>query len=207
MIRAVVPFLALIALVGCSSVPERLPTLPAEQAWSLRKASLTGLARWVVSGRIAVRNENESWHANILWTQDPERYAISVIAPLGGGTFQLEGDSKGVQLRTPEDGNFFAENPDALVFDVVGLPIPVSGMRYWVMGVPQPGVAMEYDLDPWGRLRQLRQSTWQVDFLRYSENGEWELPDKVFMKNNQFEVRLVISEWSLDGVTTAERVH
>ncbi len=205
MTRAVVTLLILISAIGCSSVPERPPTLPAEQAWSLRKANLAGLDRWVASGRIAVRNEDESWHANIHWTQDPDRYAISVIAPLGGGTFKLEGNSGGVQLRTPEDGYFVADNPDALVRDVVGLRIPVSGMRYWVLGVPQPGVSMEYDLDPWGRLKQLRQSAWRVDFLRYRENGEWELPDKVFMRNDQFEVRLVISEWSFGTVTTAVR--
>lgn len=203
MTRAAV-LLAVLVLAGCSTAPERPPpTMPAEQAWALRQSSLKAVDRWVVNGRIAVRVDNESWHANILWSQAPERYAISVIAPLGGGTFQLEGDRSRVYLRTPDDGVFVADNPDALMLEVLGLQIPVSGMRYWVLGVPQPGTAGDYDLDPWGRLKQLRQSAWQVDFLRYRNSGGRELPDKVFMKNERFEVRLVISEWSFDTESTA----
>lgn len=157
----------------------------------------------MVSGRIAVRDGNESWHANILWEQTPERYAISVIAPLGGGTFQLEGDRRRVVLRTPEDGVYVAGDPDSLMAEVLGLQIPVSGMRYWILGIPHPGAATEYDLDPWGRLKMLRQSKWVVDFLRYRESGEHELPDKVFMRNDRFEVRLVVSEWSMETRSSA----
>lgn len=203
MIRTAATVAVLIAMAGCSSLPERIPIMPAEQAWSLRQSSLKELDRWVVSGRIAVRAENESWHASIHWTQTPQHYAISVIAPLGGGTFQLQGDQGGVYLRTPEDGYFVADSPDELMREVLGVRIPVSGMRYWVLGVPQPEFSVEYDLDPLGRLKQLRQAAWEVDFLRYRDSGEWELPDKVFMRHRQYEVRLVISEWTLGAVSTA----
>ena len=192
--------LLLVLLAGCAAAPLPPPTMPAEQAWLQRETELRLLESWTLSGRLAISNGDEAWNASLYWSQHPEGYEISVVAPLGGGSLQLRGGAEGVVLQTSDDGLYQAQDPDALILEVLGLQIPVSGLRYWVLGMPQSGVARTISLDPWGRLAELQQADWRVEFLRYRETNGGSLPDKLFMRNEHFEVRLVISDWEFPAL-------
>lgn len=186
---------ALAVLAGCATAPLPPPSRAPEQAWRQREAALQSLDTWTLSGRLVISSENEAWNANLYWSQRADGYEVSVIAPLGGGSLQLRGSSEGVVLRTSDDALYLAQDPEALIQEVLGLQIPVSGLRYWVLGIPKPGLAQQHRLDPWGRLEELQQERWQVEFLRYRETPNGHLPDKLYMRNEHFEVRLVISDW------------
>lgn len=187
----------LVLLAGCAATPPPAPSLLPEHAWLQRETRLRQLETWTLSGRLAISTEAEAWNASLHWSQRPDGYEVSVIAPLGGGSLQLRGNAEGVVLQTADQGLYLAQNPDALMRDVLGLQIPVSGLRFWVLGIPQPGVMQERRIDDWGRLVELRQAQWRVEFLRYRETPGGSLPDKLFMRNDQFEVRLVISDWEI----------
>lgn len=195
----------LLLLVGCATAPPPKPSEPPEIVWQRHRARLHTVDTWNLSGRLAISKDNEAWNVSLHWTQRPDRYEMSVIAPLGGGSARLRGSANGVVLQTSDDGYYLAQDPDALMEQVLGLQIPVTGLRYWVLGLPQPGVTQEHRLDDWGRLAELQQSGWQVRFLRYRETPNGSLPDKLFMHNPQFEVRLVISDWEFPRHAVAKQ--
>lgn len=186
-----------VLLAGCAATPERKPVMPAAQAWRLRRHELGALQTWTLSGRIAIQTPSEAWNASIYWSQTPARYRISVVGPLGSGSFRLDGDALGVVLQTPKDGAFSARDPDTLMEDVLGLRMPVSGLRYWILGLPAPGSTPRSVLDAYGRLSHLRQDGWQIDYRRYRQVHGLDLPDKVFLSNDHYDLRLVVSEWVL----------
>lgn len=197
-VRAGVIGLLVLGVAGCASLPpDPAAARLAEAAWVRHEARLRDLDRWEMSGRIAVSSAEEAWNAELYWSQAPEGYTIAVVAPLGGGAFRLHGDADNVRLETPDEALYEADSPEALMGEVLGLEMPVAGLRYWVLGVPRPGVPQQYELDGSGRLRKLEQESWRVEYLRYRDLGGWSLPEKLYMRNARFELRLVISDWRL----------
>ena len=194
MIRLVTVLLVLL-LAACSPLPPRpLSDTTPEQSWQLRQQQLRQLTHWQLSGRLAVQNDHEAWHMSLNWQQRQERYDINIIAPLGQGAMQLHGDAVAVTLLTDEGEALHSSDPDLLLYQQLGWKVPVSALRYWVLGLPAPGKSTQ-QLDDHGRLVHLTQAGWEIALLDYQPLHGVELPRKVFIDNHLARVRLVISRW------------
>ncbi len=183
-------------LAGCAVTPPRQPATSREQAWEERQSQLTPLHFWQLTGRIAIQTGDEGWNATFIWRQENDKYRMQLIAPLGQGSLQLEGDNQQVELHTSEGKSAVSTDPDTLILTELGWRVPVSALRYWVLGLAAPGEA-ETELDAYGRLHYLSQAGWKVEFLDYTMQGTSELPSRLFVTNHQAQVRLVIKRWEL----------
>lgn len=188
-------------LAGCAVEPPRQPASSRELAWQERQASLKPLHLWQLTGRIAIQTGDDGWNATLIWRQAQEQYRIQLVAPLGQGSLQLEGDPQQVELRTSEGNSAVAADPDTLIFNELGWRVPVSALRYWVLGLTAPGEASVV-IDEFGRLNRLKQAGWEVEFLDYMVQGSQELPARLFVTNHQAQVRLVIKRWELGNELT-----
>jgi outer membrane lipoprotein LolB len=189
------PPLLLLLFASCSPTPPRpLPDTSAEQHWQLRQSRLEQLDHWQLSGRLAVQKEHEAWHMSLEWQQLSDRYSLNIIAPLGQGSMQLHGDAQQVMLITDEGESLNARSPELLLYQQLGWRVPVSALRYWVLGLPAPG-KYQPTLDEYGRLSHLQQAGWEIEFIDYRRLQGEEFPRKVFVSNHQASVKLVISEW------------
>jgi outer membrane lipoprotein LolB len=187
--------LLLLLVAACSPVPPRpLPDTSNEQSWQQRRQQLHQLTHWQLSGRLAVQNDHEAWHMSLTWQQRGDRYSLNIIAPLGQGSMQLHGDAVQVTMLTDEGDTISSSNPDLLLYTQLGWKVPVSALRYWVLGLPAPGDHQQH-LDANGRLEHLTQAGWEIAFLDYQPQLGVELPRKVFIDNHLARVRLVISNW------------
>ncbi len=81
------------------------------------------------------------------------------------------------------------------------IQFPVSGLRYWIRGIPAPGGnARLLGWNEQGRLHRLEQDGWRVEMRNYRDVGDYRLPGKVFIKRGEedpVDVRLVIRQWGL----------
>ena len=192
----------LLALCACEALPTQSPqTLATEQSWRARQQTLSALSAWSLSGRIAIQTPAEGWHAALTWEQQGETYAIQLSSPLGQGALLLNGDPAHVTLRTSA-GEDSAQDPETLLERQLGWRLPVSGLRYWVLGLPDPNVPLEHqELDGQGRLTHIRQSGWDIEFRSYAAASRADLPDKLFLNNANaephLEVRMVVENWIL----------
>ncbi|MDA1107105.1 MAG: lipoprotein insertase outer membrane protein LolB [Proteobacteria bacterium] len=200
-----------LAIGACSTLP--VPPTPAadgaaETFWQQRQLALTALQSWTLNGRIAVLTAQQGWHAGVRWMEQDGEYHIHLDAPLGQGAAEISGNRAGVVLRT-SDGEFSAVSAEDLLEQHLGWRLPVSGLRYWVRGLPDTRAPVEGQaLDATGRLMHLRQAGWDIEFKRYAPAGLLELPDKIFLTNNSagtgavigtdtaLEIRLIIERWS-----------
>lgn len=188
-------------LTACAITSDRYPSSGSEQAWLARTQTLSALDSWSLTGRIAIQAEREAWNAAVRWSQQGNQYTINLSAPLGQGVVQVEGDDKLATLRTA-DKQYFAEDGESLLRQRLGWSLPVDGLRYWAVGLPIPLIAaQERQLDELGRLQSLRQSGWNIEFKRYTQVGNVELPDKIFLvkqdANPALDVRLVVQRWEV----------
>ena len=189
--------LGTLILAGCAAQPP-IGVGDRSLLWQERSARLAGLTQWVLRGRIAVQVEREGWTASLQWEQRADDYVLRVSAPLGRGSFELIGSAQGVSLQTADNRLLHADDPEALLQQTLGWQLPVSGLYYWIRGLPDPGAEpVTLQLDEKGRINDLKQNGWQVKYQRYESAGGMELPGKITLENARLKVRLVISDWVL----------
>jgi outer membrane lipoprotein LolB len=200
------PAIGLVVLVlGCAQ-PGLRPTLidGRERAWVSHRAAVEQLHAWSVIGRISLFNESEAWNGTVRWRQDRERYAIRLTGPLGQGGIAVVGDDVQVVLKTSDGTTTTAGRPEVLLSRQLGLPVPVRGLRYWVRGLPEPGAAHDRELDAEGRLARLSQNGWQMEVLSYEPVDGVVLPRKIFLESAEWNLRLVVDQWTLSPTGTAQ---
>jgi outer membrane lipoprotein LolB len=193
--------LAAMALMsGCETVPEAMPGVPAEKAWQQRVEALSGLESWACNGRVGASDGKESFSGSLRWRQTQDAYQIRLSGPLGQGLVEVKGSPQGVALRTSDQNTFVAPTPEALLDQYFGWRLPVTGLRYWIIGLPMPGVPIaEGALDPRGRLVRLEQSGWKIQYLAYRQVQGLDLPSKLVLEHPRLSARIVLSRWQLES--------
>ena len=119
-----------------------------------------------------------------------------MAGPLGIGTVRIEGEGDTVRLTDKDGTETRLENAEADLFWRYGWTIPVTSLRYWALGIPDPAVAAETEVDAEGRLTRLEQGDWSVSISRYAEGGGQPMPRILTATNPDTRVRMVIDRWS-----------
>ncbi len=198
--------LAGLVLAGCASqlpkpaLPESVALTPQEEAvaWVAHQAAVTGLGEWVLHGRISVTTEDDSWRGKLRWQQGAQDFQMYFEAPMGLGAARLSTSSAGVVMQVSNGKTYYAADVEDLMYQFIGMHLPLAGLRYWVTGLPQPGMpssVVEYDGA--GRLAHLQQADWDIHYRGYLNTGDVDLPKKVFIENSRLNVRLVIEHWGV----------
>ena len=185
---------AVLALAGCAATRDAVD-LPPIAGWGDRTAVLGQVRDWKFKGRIAVRTGDDGFNAKFDWQQRGAAFDARVSGPLGIGTLRIEGDGRSL-LLTARDG--VATELEDAEFELrwrYGWTIPVESLRYWALGIPDPGSPAVTELDDEGRLAHLEQSGWTVRISRYGEGGGQPMPRSLTATNADTRVRMVIDRW------------
>lgn len=185
-------------VVGCAA-PLPAPPADAEATWQSRQQLLTKMTDWRLNGRLAITRGAEAWHLKVNWRQKQSGYEIFLSGPFGAGQVKLTGNSDGVVLRDAERHAYYAREPEILLYEHTGVFMPVTGLRYWILGLPDPGKnhTSQTRLDAYGRLTELQQRDWIVRFPDYVAVKQYQLPEKLLIQSEDIEVRLVVDDWQV----------
>lgn len=185
----------LVFLTGCSEIPSR----PQRDNDIAQQNQREQIKRWKLNGRFSLSSEKENGTVTFHWTQDDERYLMRFIAPLGQGTYALRGgEGDGVYLLTAKNEMLHADDAESLLSQSVGWYVPMSGFRYWVRGLPEPGVEItNQQFDEQGRVEEMQQDDWKISIKRYMDVDGVGLPGKIFMHNDHFKLKLIIQAWDM----------
>ena len=188
--RFLAGLLAVLVLAGCT-------TTPAPRS----STSAATLSAWQFNGRVSLTRGEEGWHAGLHWQEQAGSFYLRVSGPLGQGGFQLNGDARGVVLVDADGQTFAAQDADALLVQVTGWELPVSGLRHWIRGLPEPAAGeAQANRDEAGQLRRLEQSGWTINYERYQVVDGVSLPAKLRLVREDVAVRIVIDQWQLGNV-------
>ncbi len=174
---------ALLALLlgGCASVPQVVEA-PVESA------------SWTLQGRIGVQGDEQNLSGHIHWLHREDRDELLMTSPLGQGVARIVRDAEGVTLEVPNQPARHARDADTLTREALGYVLPVSGLTWWVQARPAPGSPFEATRDAAGRLAQLRQDGWTIDYLQYVAEAPAR-PRKLVVARKGLEIRLVADSW------------
>ncbi|QBQ53818.1 lipoprotein insertase outer membrane protein LolB [Nitrosococcus wardiae] len=195
---SIIGVLIIALLAGCTPLRKPPPPFDPEHTWQKRQLALRKLGGWKLKGRLAIDAIQEAWTGTLRWVQKGDKFEILWISPLGQGSVELRGNPERVTLRVPKEAPITAESAEKLLGIRLGWSLPVSGLRYWLLGLPAPGLpVLSRSLDPFGRLHSLSQGGWQIRYLGYQSVKNYQLPGKVFLDNPKLRLRLVIDRWHL----------
>lgn len=182
-------------LSGCASQAP-VEKLTPENAWRNHHHKVSTLTNWELTGRISIKLEKEAWSASLQWQQKEEEYFLRLTAPLGRGTYEISGNPENMQLRMQKNETLQSDNPESLMQKNFGWYVPITGLSYWIKGIPATGKSADTLLfDDQGHLTDLSQSGWHVNYSRYKNIGEYQLPGRIVLENEKLKLRLVIRNW------------
>lgn len=180
---AAVLLLALTA--GCATTP---PGIPAEAIVPLP-------ANWTLQGRIGIQAGEQSLSGQIRWQHRVETDEVLLTSPLGQGVARIVRDVDGVALEVPNQPTRRAADAESLTREALGYPLPVAGLTWWMQARPDPDSAFEATRNAAGRLMQLKQHGWVIDYLQYAADGR---PRKLAVTREGLDIRLVADSWQVE---------
>lgn len=185
---------ALLVLAGCAATPASVD-LPPLDGWEARNEVLGTVRDWEFKGRIAVKAGDEGFNGKFNWAQAGDAFNATVGGPLGIGTVRIEGDGNSVVLTDKDGVETVLEDAEVELRWRYGWTIPVTSLRYWALGIPDPRLSAVTELDESGRLMRLEQSDWVVEISRYRDGGGQQMPRILSATNPDTRVRMVIDRW------------
>ena len=145
-----------------------------------------------LSGRIAVRYRDQATSGSVAWRHGAHTDELLISSPLGQSVARIRREGASVTLTTPDQAEHRALDAEALTEQVLGFRIPLGGLADWVRARPANGAAQpRYDAQ--GRLAELEQSGWRIEYLEYQGDGG--LPSRLRLTYPGLELRLAITGW------------
>jgi outer membrane lipoprotein LolB len=181
-----------LALAACKTLP---PAPPENAPWDVRKAALQARDRFDLKGRIAVAVADQGFSAGLRWQQRGKQSQLALDGPLGVGGVRITADGDSLQVQNARGEQLDSEAAKQAVEQSLGFQPPISSLRYWVQGVPDPATPADEVLDDSHRLATLKQDGWQIDYTAYTNAGGQSLPSKATLTREGVRVRLSVNEW------------
>jgi outer membrane lipoprotein LolB len=184
---------AVLLLAGCASRP--VTQLPELTDWQVRQEVLGAVRDWEFSGRIAVSAGEDGFNGKLRWAQKDDNFKATVSGPLGIGTVRIEGDG-GRAVLTDKDGvRTELQNVEQELLYRYGWTIPVKSLRYWALGIPDPMLDAQTELNEDHQLARLEQGDWTLSISSYKANGGQSMPNRLSATKFETRVRIVIDKW------------
>ena len=190
----------MLLLGACTSKPVKTE---ASVAWQTRQAIVAEIDQWQLNARIGLRSKDNSGSASLIWKELPGQRNLRLLGPVGGGLILLQQDSTGVSLQDSKGKTWYAGNAADLIYRVTGWNIPVSALRWWLLGMTEPGSNANYTLDDSQRLVAVSQAGWKVTLDKYKMFDRYELPSSLIVESGSgkedekyMRVKLIVKDWN-----------
>ena len=180
-----------VLLAGCSTATRRPDVTRSIES----RAQLASLAYWRATGRVAVKVGEDGLTAQFDWQQSGERGHLGLHGPFGAGAVEVALAPEHISISTGGEPAMELDAPfealDALMVMHCGFAVPFEAMRYWVTGVPQPGLASRGDASDFEQLG------WRVLIERvgWVPGAPAALPSRLEITRGDTRIRWLVDQW------------
>lgn len=138
---------------------------------------------WRASGRFTYTGPEDRQSGQFDWQQQGTNYQVRLFGPLGMGSFKIIGSSLQVEIQSGDE-SYISNQPDALLFELTGMDIPIEELSDWMTGGANAGEAASQD--------------WQVLYDDYQLVGDYLLPSRIDIAKDSTSMRIAVADWNLE---------
>lgn len=188
---------------GCAGPAER-PTMPRVD-WLERRDMLREIEEFRMEGRLALNTGRRGYSGTVSWEQNDDIVDFRFRGPFGFGGFRIHGDPEQLRVKTTAGEEFLLRDPELEMTERFGWSLPVHSMRYWILGVSDPGLPATEVPDDEGLLESMEQAGWMVTFETYAETDGLLLPRRLDMERGDVRIRVMSDRWDIPGARALAR--
>jgi outer membrane lipoprotein LolB len=185
---------AVLMLAACAAPVQRAPDFV---DWSAHSARLAQLDHWTASGKLALRTEDRSDSAQLVWRQQARDSHLNLSGPMGLNATEVHSDGERIEIIQGEELRSIDINKAEAGKANTGWELPIQSLPYWLKGLPSPHLEVQsLELDPKrGLLQALRQSDWQIRYEEYDNFDGYLLPTRLRAERGTTTVRILLRAW------------
>lgn len=184
--RLIIVAVILFLLNGCSVAPEK----PLQDLQLAGRQHLQQMQSWEFEGRLAVVDEKDSVSMSIVWRHRQNSDDIDLSGPLAQGRVKIFVSPGQVLVDDGDTRNVYVGEPEQVFAEQLGVNMPVSALKYWVLGVNQP--KQTYVEQPGG----FDQAGWSVRYKEMQQVSAEVLPKKITAEKDKAKIKLIVDQWS-----------
>lgn len=174
-------------LASCASVPDKMSS-----GFEMNgRDDLYEKTGWSFLGRIAITDQNNALSANISWAHFYNRDEIELAGMFGMGRTKINLSRGRVEIDSAGEPDVQFGNVDDIVSSRLGVKVPVSSLKYWVLGLVDP------DADYMPQDSGFDQHGWKVRYLQMQLNGKENLPRKIRLEQGAAKLKLIVNQWDM----------
>lgn len=163
------------------------------------RAKLYQLENFHFSGKLGFRNDDEAFSVAVNnWKQTADNFSINLSSTfLGFGAVKLSGSANWIEVDDNDEEPIRSYYPNETLSELLGTPLPIQRIRYWLRGIPAPQSNADETLNKQGLITSMLQDGWKIDLDRYHDVNGLALPGRVKITQNQTRITLVVAQWSI----------
>lgn len=192
-------------LAGCAELAPVVAPTGSPVAPLVSQSSRLPIKSIDLAGRLSVRYQkdgrDEALHGSFTWSQRPDTTTINLLSPLGQTLAVITITPAAATIQQSGQPARSAADPNALVADALGWPLPIAGLRDWLQG---------FAIDAQGSLRTIAATDttalrtadgWTLQYAVWDNNdAAHPHPKRIDLSRQTTEagevaIRLVIDEW------------
>jgi len=185
-------------LSACISITQVPPANDAKQVWDARSSYLYGQKNWIAQMALIGNTNQQKFKTRVVWEQQAENYQIKLRDFLGRTIAIIDGSPSNVVAKTSKGERYQGDDAEMLINELFAINIPVTGMRYWLLGVTLPNETIDQlTLDDNGLAKTLSQQGWKISYPDYMQNDPYKMPSQVILEFENIKLTVKISQWIL----------
>jgi outer membrane lipoprotein LolB len=163
------------------------------------KQSLYALKTWRMEGRIGVQTAEDAWQANLFWDHEPTQDRLRLSGPLSQGMISIVLQKDLIYVNEGDGVTQLSRDPDALLRERLGFAVPLSSLRYWILGVPDSERVYTPVYGSDGALSGFQQAGWAVRMDRFMNVENHVVPQKMQVQGSGVKLKIIADTWDIKG--------
>ncbi|TNG91467.1 lipoprotein localization protein LolB [Pasteurellaceae bacterium USgator11] len=194
--------LLLCAVLSACSVSEPEKTIAYvdqhSPLWQQQLQHLNQIKTYRSSGQLGYISPEERFSTRFDWQfVDDQHYQLHLSSALSATTMTFRMTPQGLVVTDNKGNRRAADNPQALLQEIVGMEFPIELFSYWLKGQPQGSnqykVGQDYVLAELNYT--INGQRWQAKYTDYYLQQQPPLPKDILISGERQQLKIRVDEW------------
>ncbi len=187
--------LILSSLNACSFFSSNLAVTPQNETWLSKRNKIESLTHFRSIAKFKIQYDDEQTSGLMNWVNKGDNYSIFISGPIGKILAKIIKTEQLVTLNVIDESEVSAPTAEELLEKSLGWSLPISGLVYWIKGIPDANFDYTLEFNKNGYLNFISQQGWEIKFLAYSNHENYQLPRKIVLSQENITITIIIKSW------------